>query len=81
MIDLVANVPTFGYVEACNNVKGNMPKFLERGTKYTVVKSDDPHSQILFKSAGMGNYYLHIDKILKMVEDWPSSSSVALCLK
>lgn len=57
-------------------IKGVVQKLVpERETKYTFVKSNDLHAQILFESVGFGNYYLHIDKVSEFVEDWPSSGS------
>ena len=51
-------------------VKGVMQKlYPERETKYVVVKSNDPHAQILFELAGMGNYYLHVDEVSKFSKD------------
>ena len=45
-------------------VKGVVQKlYPERETKYVVVKSNDPHAQILFESPGMGNYYLHDNEV------------------
>lgn len=63
-------------------VKRVMQKLIpERETKYTVVKSNDPHAHILFKLAGMGNYYLHIDEVFKFSEEWVEvSASEALDL-
>lgn len=49
---------------------------LEKETKYTMIKTDDPHAQILLESAKMGNYYLHIDEVFEFSHDWSEVSNV-----
>lgn len=54
-------------IEARIRIKRVVQRLLpEKESKYTVVKSDDKRAQILFKSSGMGNYFMHANDGLKM---------------
>ena len=56
--------------EAWIHVKGVMQKLHpKRKKKYVVVKSNDPHAQILFESSRMGNYYLHAEEVSEFTKD------------
>lgn len=57
-------------------IKAVMQKLIPQiETEYIVVKSNDPHAQILFESVGMGNYYLHIDEVYEFAEYWVEVSA------
>lgn len=56
--------------EAHIPVKGEVKKlYLEKESKFTVVKSDDQRAQILFESSGMGNYFLHANDEVEIVPE------------
>lgn len=42
-----------------------------------MVKTDDPHAQILFQFPRMGNYYQHIDEVYKFSQYWSEVSKVS----